>query len=711
MRQTRRRTGGPSARKLSANWQVHERARVAGELCLDSGQGMPGFGVPQLEGDDGDRPSTGEPAPEVGFVVGDVQRETQLERSGQQRRGRRVARRSTAVRNAVEQDVNRTRRVGTEGRGARGLGRRRRSSPGSPRSPAHIAAQSASRYVARARSASSGLQAPGRAEQQPGRVAGRVAAPTRSVRAAAPPRQPQGVERPGLDRDQQPQGRIQRAGSEAWPGPPPAGAGLRRAGSGVSIDRPLAGTRPPRPGRRAPWARPAERSSSAATSSSGPGAACARCQARRSGSMLRIGRPAASARCTACRSWQRRRPVGRRAHQRMPETARWAPNSSRPASAAGVAAAAGIPSRPAAATPAPGRRPARPPRPAAAAGSSAGSASSRRRKLVLDPARRAASRRAARTRPPAPPVSSPAAAPAAPAGCRASRRRSGRGPGASSGPVSTASSSARGVGLLQALDHQLRQPRQLVARTRAPRTPAPTDSAARRRATNPSDLRRGLVQPLLVIHQADQRVLVGDLGQQAQRGQPDQEPVRRRARPRPNAVRSACTLGSRQALEAVQHRRAQLVQPGEGELHLRLDTDGARHPAARRAARPGSPAAPSCPRPAPRAPPGPGSHRREPRRGAGRARRIRGAGPAAPRRVPAGREGRRPPGTDTTPLSTTAAACPAARRQPPGHPDQGLDERSGSMHEEVVICHAASNPIQAQHSYFRAAPHAGLSNT
>jgi hypothetical protein len=35
-------------------------------------------------------------------------------------------------------------------------------------------------------------------------------------------------------------------------------------------------------------------------------------------------------------------------------------------------------------------------------------------------------------------------------------------------------------------------------------------------------------------------------------------------------------------LDAIQHRRQQLMQPGERELHLRLDTCGARHTAARR---------------------------------------------------------------------------------------------------------------------------------
>jgi len=35
-------------------------------------------------------------------------------------------------------------------------------------------------------------------------------------------------------------------------------------------------------------------------------------------------------------------------------------------------------------------------------------------------------------------------------------------------------------------------------------------------------------------------------------------------------------------VEVIKHRRAQLVQPGERELHLRLHPGGAHHPAPRR---------------------------------------------------------------------------------------------------------------------------------
>jgi hypothetical protein len=76
-------------------------------------------------------------------------------------------------------------------------------------------------------------------------------------------------------------------------------------------------------------------------------------------------------------------------------------------------------------------------------------------------------------------------------------------------------------------------------------------------------------------------VLLGDVGQQAEGGQPHQEAVRRRPGTQAEGGPQRSLLRTRETLEAVQHRRAQLVHPGEGELHLRLDTHSTRHPAAR----------------------------------------------------------------------------------------------------------------------------------
>jgi len=130
-------------------------------------------------------------------------------------------------------------------------------------------------------------------------------------------------------------------------------------------------------------------------------------------------------------------------------------------------------------------------------------------------------------------------------------------------------------------DYQLRQPRQLVARN--PRREDQADRLRYQAARHePEDLRRGAIEPLLVIHQADQRLLPCHLRQQAQHGQADQEPVRRRPRTQAECGPERITLRNRQTLQAIQHRRAQLMQPGERELHLRLDTHCTLNTAARR---------------------------------------------------------------------------------------------------------------------------------
>ena len=100
---------------------MDERACVAGDLRLASGQRVEGIGIPQLDGDDDVDSPTGEPERAVGFFVADLQGEKQLECSRQGGRGGWVAVRQPQ-RERVEQDVDRTRRLRRGRRGARGLG-------------------------------------------------------------------------------------------------------------------------------------------------------------------------------------------------------------------------------------------------------------------------------------------------------------------------------------------------------------------------------------------------------------------------------------------------------------------------------------------------------------------------------------------------------------------------------------------------------------
>ena len=126
------------------------------------------------------------------------------------------------------------------------------------------------------------------------------------------------------------------------------------------------------------------------------------------------------------------------------------------------------------------------------------------------------------------------------------------------------------IGVGQALDLELRQPGQhrrgasRTAKTSGDRLgqQPPGDEAER--------LHRHLVEPLRVVDDAEQRLVVGGGGHQAQHGQPDQETVR--GLPGAAAERDVqrLALRFRQFIEVVHQRRAQLLQPGECELHVGL---------------------------------------------------------------------------------------------------------------------------------------------
>jgi hypothetical protein len=92
-----------------------------------------------------------------------------------------------------------------------------------------------------------------------------------------------------------------------------------------------------------------------------------------------------------------------------------------------------------------------------------------------------------------------------------------------------------------------------------------------------------MIEPLPVVDQANQRLPFSDGRHQAQHGQAHQELVRRGPGTHAERGPQSFTLRQRHRLQPVQHRRAQLVQPGERQLHLRLDTSGPLDTAARRA--------------------------------------------------------------------------------------------------------------------------------
>ena len=133
------------------------------------------------------------------------------------------------------------------------------------------------------------------------------------------------------------------------------------------------------------------------------------------------------------------------------------------------------------------------------------------------------------------------------------------------------------------LDHELRQPLEhlLVAGSRTAKT-KPTRSAKSRRATNASVCDGHPVEPLRVVDDAHERLLLGGLGEQAQDRQPDEEPIGWRSGAQAERRAQRVALRVRQLLETAEHGRAQRVQAGERELHLGLDASRPddRHPSA-----------------------------------------------------------------------------------------------------------------------------------
>ena len=83
-----------------------------------------------------------------------------------------------------------------------------------------------------------------------------------------------------------------------------------------------------------------------------------------------------------------------------------------------------------------------------------------------------------------------------------------------------------------------------------------------------------MIEPLRVVDDTGQRLLLGDLGDQRERGQPDQEPAGHRAGAAAEHRRERVPLRGGQPVQVVQHGRAELVQASVDQLHLRLDADG-----------------------------------------------------------------------------------------------------------------------------------------
>ena len=137
------------------------------------------------------------------------------------------------------------------------------------------------------------------------------------------------------------------------------------------------------------------------------------------------------------------------------------------------------------------------------------------------------------------------------------------------------------ITITQTLDQQPRKSGELVARVTRHE-----DHRDRLRQQPPRHeherLRRGLIKPLRVINHTHKRPLLGHLREQAQHRQPHQKPIRRVPRPQPERYPERVLLRGRKPLQPIQHRRAQLLQGRERELHLRLHTHRPHDPEPRR---------------------------------------------------------------------------------------------------------------------------------
>ena len=98
-------------------------------------------------------------------------------------------------------------------------------------------------------------------------------------------------------------------------------------------------------------------------------------------------------------------------------------------------------------------------------------------------------------------------------------------------------------------------------------------------------LRRHTVEPLSVVDDAHERLLLGDVRHQAEDRQADQEAIRRWTCAHTERSVQRVALGARQMPEPVEHRRAQRMQTGERELHLGLDACRSGYPASLRCRR------------------------------------------------------------------------------------------------------------------------------
>ena len=132
-----------------------------------------------------------------------------------------------------------------------------------------------------------------------------------------------------------------------------------------------------------------------------------------------------------------------------------------------------------------------------------------------------------------------------------------------------------GIALAEAADRQHRQSGEdFVSHARASRAHERDALGEEPAGDEGQNLRGRLVEPLCVVDDAGQRLVLGGLRYQGQRGESHQKPVGCRTGAHAEHCRERVALRDGQPVQVVQHGRAQLMEAAVAQLHLRLHADG-----------------------------------------------------------------------------------------------------------------------------------------
>ena len=130
-----------------------------------------------------------------------------------------------------------------------------------------------------------------------------------------------------------------------------------------------------------------------------------------------------------------------------------------------------------------------------------------------------------------------------------------------------------GVSVAQTHDRELRESLQVLVPAGFPQREDHGDRFRQEAARDEREgLRRSPVEPLRVVDQADERLFLSHLGEQSERREADGIAIWRRPGAQAECRAQRVALRVRQARQAVQQGRAQLMQDGERQFHLGLNT-------------------------------------------------------------------------------------------------------------------------------------------